>query len=408
MTIQTNARTVGLHEVLSPAKILIRWACFGGAALALLWMLRRFRASPAVRFSAMFLLITAGLTLLSEWWRIEILPQAGRYHVQMEMGIALVAGLCLARLVRHQPSWVGLGCVAILAAFCVAPVKQVRRHNRDINLRAIDMTATPMYQVGNWLHEHGFTGRVFASGAVGFWLHAFTDTPNLDGGFTHGRINPQAAVAWYGIQAREPAERAVLWMKAFGVRAVAVAEPGSLEPYPSPPMAGKFDRLLEVLWRGPHDVLYRVPGAETLAYQVPRDAILRRPPLSAEALLPYVEALERPQAQLRSQWTTRHSLRIEGEMASHELVSVQVAYHPGWSASVQGRPVGLRADGLGQMVVEHGCNGPCTVDLDYDGGLEMRICRWLPLLALVAAMLLGRRSSLPQAAADMPQGFDPV
>jgi hypothetical protein len=393
MTIENNARTVGLHEVLTPAKILLRWACFGAAALVLLGMLRRFRAGPAVRFSAMFLLITAGLTLLSEWWRIEILPQAGRYHIQMEMGIALVAGLCVARLVRGQPRWVGMGCAAILIAFCVAPVKQVRRHNRDVNLRSIDMSVTPMYQVGNWLHEHRFAGRVFASGGVGFWLHAFTDTPNLDGGFTHGRINPQAAVAWYGIQAREPAGRAVLWMKAFGVRAVAVAEPGSLEPYPAPAMAGKFDQVLDVLWRGPHDVLYQVPGPATIAYQIPRGAILRRPPLSSEALRPYVEAIEAPRAALRSHWTSRHSLRIEGDMASHEPVSVQVAYHPGWSARVNGRPAGLGADGLGQMIVEHGCDGPCTLELTYDGGVEMRICRWLPLLALIAAVWFGRSAN---------------
>jgi hypothetical protein len=43
--------------------------------------------------------------------------------------------------------------------------------------------------------------------------------------------------------------------------------------------------------------------------------------------------------------------------------------------------------------VEHGCDGPCTLELTYDGGVEMRICRWLPLLALIAAVWFGRSAN---------------
>jgi len=400
MTIQTNARTVGLREVLTPAKILLRWACFSGGLLALFWLLRRFRAGQAVRFSMMFLLITATLTLASEWWKIEILPQAGRYHLQMEMGVALMVGLLLARLVRDYPRWVGAGVVAILIAFSVEPVKQVRRLNRDINLRAIDMKATPMYQIGNWLREHQFQDRVFASGGIGFWLHAFTDTPNLDGGFSHGRINPVISDAWYAIQAKEPPGKALLWMKAFGIRAIAVALPGSLEPYPAPGTAGKFDHALQPLWQGPHDVLFAVPRPSTLAYRIPPHAVLHQKPPIAEMLEAYVEAIEQPAAALRSNWTSRHSLRIEGDLTGSDILNVQVSFHPGWSAAVEGRTARVRRDGLGQMLVDHGCEGRCVVELSYDGGLEMRICRFLPLLAIGLSLLLVRkfRDSAPATA----------
>ncbi|MBL8230420.1 MAG: hypothetical protein JNL98_18160 [Bryobacterales bacterium] len=390
-TIQTNARTIGLPETLTPAKIALRWILLGGAAAGLVWLLRRWRAGFAEQFAVLFLALTGTLTLMAEWAKVEILPQAGRYHLQMEMGIALVAGLLLARLVRGHAAWVGGGSIAILIAFSVHPVKQVRRLNREINLRAIDMKATPMYQIGTWLRENRFQDRVFALGATGFWLHVFTDTPNLDGGFSHGRINYQSAVAWYGIQAAEPVDRALLWLKAFGIRAIAVSGQGSTEPYPSPGMAQKFEGVLKPLWAGPHDVLYAVPGASTLAYRIAPEAVLRQAPGVSEDLRPYVSAIEAEGAPLRSHWTSPRSLRIAGALRRRDVVSLQVSFHRGWSAMAGGRRVPVRADGLGQMIVEPECDGPCTVDVFYDGGLERRICGLLPAAALGLALLALRR-----------------
>jgi hypothetical protein len=61
---------------------------------------------------------------------------------------------------------------------------------------------------------------------------------------------------------------------------------------------------------------------------------------------------------------------------------VQVTYHPGWHATVAGKPQKVFKDGLGLMWLHPDCNGACEVVLDYDGGWELRICRWLSWLAI--------------------------
>jgi hypothetical protein len=44
------------------------------------------------------------------------------------------------------------------------------------------------------------------------------------------------------------------------------------------------------------------------------------------------------------------------------------------------------------MWLRLGRSGPCEVVLDYDGGWELRVCRWLSWLAIAGvALVAGRR-----------------
>jgi hypothetical protein len=47
----------------------------------------------------------------------------------------------------------------------------------------------------------------------------------------------------------------------------------------------------------------------------------------------------------------------------------------------------IKADGLGLMWLQPGCNGPCDVQLEYDGGTELLICRLLSAVALAALVV---------------------
>ena len=82
-----------------------------------------------------------------------------------------------------------------------------------------------------------------------------------------------------------------------------------------------------------------------------------------------------------------------GQAAAGQAVSVQVSYHPGWQASVadQGRVLKrvLMKDGLGLMWLRPECAGPCEIRLDYDGGLELRLCRYLTYAALGVLLVFG-------------------
>jgi hypothetical protein len=66
-------------------------------------------------------------------------------------------------------------------------------------------------------------------------------------------------------------------------------------------------------------------------------------------------------------------------------------YHPGWHARANGSAASIFKDGLGLMAVKPRCDGPCAIELSYDGGLEYKLCHWLSALTLAGAMAASSR-----------------
>jgi hypothetical protein len=50
-------------------------------------------------------------------------------------------------------------------------------------------------------------------------------------------------------------------------------------------------------------------------------------------------------------------------------------------AIANGRPVSIHRDGRALMWIQTGCDGNCAVDLNYDGGWALRLCRWISAIA---------------------------
>jgi hypothetical protein len=79
------------------------------------------------------------------------------------------------------------------------------------------------------------------------------------------------------------------------------------------------------------------------------------------------------------------------------VVSVQISYHPGWRARANGQTVPLLRDALGLIWLAPACQGPCELELDYDGGWELRLSRYISsatvalLLALIVIAAMKRR-----------------
>jgi hypothetical protein len=273
-------------------------------------------------------------------------------------------------------------------------------------IQPIDIRATSEYKTAQWFDRNMAGGRVMASGSGSMFLNAFTDTPQLGGGFDQGAANWYARIAVYTIYSGHnagprDAEISLLWLKAFGVDAVAVGGPASGEYYKPFANPRKFEGLLPELWRDGDDRIYRVPRrTDSLAHVVHRRDLVDRPPihgLDVDQVLRYVAALEDPSLPTATMdWTSRHSARIRASLNSEDrVISVQVTYHPGWRAEVNGvrRPVG--SDKIGLMVIEPRCAGSCTIDLTYDGGTETRAAKTVSLASLAGVLmwaLFNRRS----------------
>ena len=67
---------------------------------------------------------------------------------------------------------------------------------------------------------------------------------------------------------------------------------------------------------------------------------------------------------------------------------MQVSYHPGWHATVAGRRCTVNSDALGLIWLAPECSGRCDISLDYDGGWELRLSRYISLAGWVALLAL--------------------
>lgn len=381
--VQRNARTVGSTYHESYGKLVLMLAAAAVTVVALSLLFRKLRLPAMWQFAILFSAITSAVTLGAYWFKVQLLPQPERYHLQMEMGLCLLAAAAVAQLLARAPRPVMALVLIAIAAASVVPVRQARRTAKTY-LKPIALNEHVFGRLGRWLHEKRFQERIFAPGAKTFWLNAFTDTPQFDGGFIQGLTNMQMQQGWYAINLLESQEGVVLWARAFGIQAIVASSAQSPDPYPTMQHPEKL-KGLEVLWEDTTETLYRIPQRSTsLARVIPSEAVVAKFE-NTESIVPYVTALEDvklPLATLR--WQNRHAAVIEGNLEPGQVISLQMSHHNGWKATVNGGPRPVKPDGLGQMIVDPSCQGSCRIDLSYDGGAEMQIVRLLPWMALLA------------------------
>jgi hypothetical protein len=378
MAVRTNAQRVGGAYGLGLQHIV--YALVAAALFALILRLVSTQ-QPLVRFTALFTFLIGGITLVAEYFGVALLPQPERYHLEMEIGLALAAGLVLAAIfarARGRPVWVLLSLLAIFVAAC-----QVRVYARELIGAPIDISQTVEYQAARWFDSHMGGRRVLAPGSIGFWMNTWTDTPQLMGGFDQGITNnvlPAAHFQVYsGLNAGEYGpDLAVGWLQVYGVHAVGVGGPQSRETFRPFRSIERFAGLRE-LWRNGDDVIYQVPQrATTLAWLMPPDHLVRKPVEYAnnlESIQPYLNAIRVSAEPLPWQWISWNHAQASGLMTSDRVISIQMSYHPGWEASVNGQQIPIRKDELGLMYVDPRCGGSCEVVLRYTGGREMQVAR---------------------------------
>jgi len=243
-------------------------------------------------------------------------------------------------------------------------------------------------------------------GSSAFWLTAFFDTPQIGGAFAESVTLPVYSMAWYQIASGDgagsrTAEIAILWLKALGVQAIAMSGPGSTEVFKDFRNTNEFEGVLQPLWRDRGDVLYSVGAPASLAHVVTASDLVTRIPINGidmAPIRPYVAALENPRYPAASfDWTSLHSARIQTDLPLNSVVSVQISWSAGWHAKMNGRVLRVLKDGLGFMYIVPNAVGPAAISIDYDGGIEMLLARWISSITLallgLACVLSWRRPS---------------
>jgi hypothetical protein len=397
---QFNAQTIG-GDYRMVYESLPRWLAAIGCGLGLLKLATR-RLSIGLQFAIFFTFLTALITLSNAWFHVAIVPQPDRYHLEMEMALAMLAALIAYEGFKRAPRMAAIGAMVVLVIALVAPLRICRRYARTFLITTIDIQKTSEWKTADWLNRNWSGERVMLPGSTMFWLTAFSDTPELGGGFAQGITDRELPVATYGLTVgagEHWGEWSVLWLKALGVQAVGVSGPGSTEVYKDFVDPKKFEGVLEPLWRDGGDVLYRMGKAHaSLARVVPRIDLVARTPVNGadvDPLREYVAALEDPKMpEARFTWTSAHTARIVTDIGAGQVVSWQEAWHPGWHARVGGKEIPIARDALGMMTIYPHQGGALTIDLSYDGGMEMRIAHWVSGITALILLVLAARGIL--------------
>ncbi len=122
------------------------------------------------------------------------------------------------------------GICAILAIACYPIVKKQRRTARWEE-RPIRIENTIEYKTAKWLDGHIPGQRVFAPGSIGFWLNAFSDAPQITGGFDNGISNPTVPAVIFHAYAGADQQSLVDLLRSYGCDALIGGGKDSAEFY---------------------------------------------------------------------------------------------------------------------------------------------------------------------------------
>jgi hypothetical protein len=363
-----------------------------------LWRaLQRWTTDWRLRFFALFAYLTSSVPVIGAYLHRQFLPQPGRYKLEMELALALLAAFGLRSV--FGKAWPALK-VALLLLFLALAGEQIVSHRqfaRNI-LQTADATQTIEYRTAAWASQNLPGVRVMLPGSIAQWANDFTDVWQFSGSswsqaYNQAQQRGLAGIYNAGDTPRQDARVALDWLGAFGVGAIAVSGPNSQEYWKPFTHPAKFEGLLPVLWREADVTIYRVPQrSASRAHVVNETAIVSHSPAGprdTEEIEKYVAALDAPSLPVADfHWAGPNSIQIRTMASAGQAISVQVSYHPGWHAKSGNRTIEVRRDGLGLMWLRPECSGLCEIQLDYDGGWELRLCRYISFTAMAVLLML--------------------
>lgn len=375
-----------------------------------LWPAIRRIKTPYLRFFVLFAYVTSAIPIVALWLNRSFLPQPKRYRLEMELALALVIVFGLRPVIQKFRPSLKFAIALVALAFAGEQIVNHRRYAR-MKLQPPDIASTIEYRTAMWADRNLPGVRIMLPGSIAQWAASFAPIAQYAGGTWSQEANPTHQLSLYAIfnggdTKERDARVSLAWLKAFGAGAIAVNGPDSKEfwqPYARP---HKFDGVLPALWSESGVTIYRIPQrSPSLAHVIPASALVRRAPAPGgdiAAIESYDAALEDPSLPLATfEWSGRNRIRIVAHSAPGQVVSVQVTYHPGWHAKSAGRTIPVHRDGLGLMWLES--TGPSEIILDYNGGLELRLCRAITYAAIVIlltmpVLILVRRRMGPRKA----------
>jgi len=351
-----------------------------------------FVGGSAVAFSALVL----GL----HYFGIRVLGDSARLAPELDLALILAGGEVIRGLWTGK-TWRMVSVVAAILAYSFG-LRYVMHAYAPFQ-EASNVESRYQYRIAKWISDHLPGERALPAGTVRFWLDAWFNNPQANGGSDQGLLNQILPLAFWQIHQGDRADLAMLWLQALGTDVAIVPGKPSLEWYHDYRAPEKFRGVATVLFDDQQGtVIYRVPRRYTGIGRVVDNARIRaigpvRGGDDAQTLSDYVAVVENAdQIETRVTWQGPDEAHITARSSAGQTVLFQETYDPAWRAYESGRPLAIDADPtMGFMLIDVP-PGDHMIQVRFEEPLENRAGRWLFALtasAMLALAFQGMRGS---------------
>jgi len=325
--------------------------------VAVAWLDRRLPEGGALAVG--WIAVFGAVVVARQFGGITLAPQPIRYALELDAAAAIGIGIATAWALRRPAAFrrgrlraaAGLALAALIIAIGSGGWLTVReRLGPDLAWR--DWSER---RVALWLSEHLAWGeRAYLTGDHAFWADVFADVPQVRGGVDFAFSNPWWAHVTYQVNNGADADISAMWMAALPVRYIVVAGSTSSEVYRDFADPTKFDGQLPVVFDQRGVRIYEVTrvGDPRLAIAGVADLAAPTSAIDRTAVSDYVKRVGGGRAPGKLEPRGLGAWRAEVDVQSGEQVVLRQAYDAGWRATVDGRPARVRADPIGQLIVD--------------------------------------------------------
>ena len=357
---------------------------FSGVPLAVFWFL--------MAFAIVFIYYASGEN------RLEYVPQALRLNTEVDLALAILAGVLISNLflflTRREgrikyPSLVLAVAVAVLPVvglvwWGVKLLAVLPEYTRDLTDGKVGRIENSVeFKVAKKLKELtvGTDQRVLAPGNYGFWLNFFEPVPQLRGALFQSSTHDWPEHIYYHTANGQDGSITLAWLKIANIGKLVYTTPGSAEPYKDYKVPlEKFKAIASEIATEDGDIYFDIPlKNDSLAKVVDAESFkqIKKPynAIDKEPIFAYLEWLEqKAEKRLLVKKLVDGKYQISGEVGNGEAVLFQQTYDPGWK--VRNRGWKVVKDPLDFIVLIPKKSGKFEIELVYGRPLSV----WLGYL----------------------------
>jgi hypothetical protein len=333
------------------------------------WLDRRLPEGGALAVG--WVAVFGAIVVARQFAGISLAPQPIRYALELDAAAAIGIGVALAWALR-KPAALRSGRIRAAASVALAAIVIAIGAGGWLTVRErlgpdLSWRDWSERRVALWLSDHLAPGeRAYLTGDHAFWADVFADVAQVRGGVDFAFSNPWWAHVTYQVNNGADADISKLWMAALPVRYVVVTGPTSTELYRDYADPRKFDGQLPLVLDERGVRIYEVPrvGDPRLVVANVSDLAAPTSAIDRSAVSEYVTRIASGRAPSKLEPRGLGGWRAEVDVQSGEQVVLRQAYDAGWHATVDGRSALVRADPIGQLVVDVPA-GRHIVELDH-------------------------------------------